>query len=125
MVNVEADVLAGPLVAKKRAAPAWSTRWPMAISRADGRDGRRGAPPVFAPSPPQRSIRRSSRRDPKASGATWPDGRRSAIGRHDPQMFNLLDAPIRDRNGRDANATGLTSLERVTVSPCGVDDGCT
>ena len=33
MVNVEADVLAGPLLAARRARPAWSIRWPMATSR--------------------------------------------------------------------------------------------
>ena len=34
MVNVEADVLAGPLLARRGArARAWSIRWPMAISR--------------------------------------------------------------------------------------------
>jgi Predicted homoserine dehydrogenase len=33
MVNVEADVLAGRFWRRKRAAPAWSIRWPMATSR--------------------------------------------------------------------------------------------
>ncbi len=33
MVNVEADVLAGPLLARKAREAVWSTRWPMVISR--------------------------------------------------------------------------------------------
>jgi len=33
MVNVEADAVAGPLLARRAKAPAWSTAWPGAISR--------------------------------------------------------------------------------------------